>query len=127
MTLEPDAILGIVVGIVALVVAIAAFLRANPNATPAALDTEVARLVAEKQSDREWVTRVETAYQTSGQFQRQALETVAGVVRILAPLTPGKADDALDKLLDDIQTPGEPSSMPLSGTLPRSDAVDARP
>jgi hypothetical protein len=118
MTLELDALIGIVVGIIALIVAIAAFLRANPNATPAALDAELVRLLAERQADREWVGRVEVAYQTSGQFQRDALDTVTSVLRAVAPLTPGLTDDALLKLLDDIRKRDEPpatTSTPENG------------
>lgn len=108
MTLEPDALLAIILGMVALVVSIAAFVRANPNATPAALDAEVVRLLTDKQADREAMDRLERAYQSSDAAHRKALDTTVAVLRFVAPLTPLKSDDEALKLLEDAQTPGTP-------------------
>lgn len=119
MTLSSADLIAIVLALVGLIVGIAAFLRAHPNATPAALDAEVVRLLAERQADREFVGRLERAYQTSGTFQKQALDTLAGALRVLAPLTPVKTDDALAKLLDDILTPdAEGDTQPMPPVTP---------
>lgn len=98
----------ILLGLVSLIVGIVAFFRAHPNATPAALDTEAARLLSERQRDREWVERLERAYQNNSATQQRMFDSVAAALRFIAPLTPIKADDIASNLLTDIQQPGNP-------------------
>lgn len=101
-------VFAILIGLAALIVGLVAFFRAHPNATPAALDTETARLLTERQKDREWVERLERAYQNNSATQQRMFDTFAAALRFIAPLTPIKSDDIAANLLTDIQQPGEP-------------------
>lgn len=102
-------IVAVVVALASLVVALIAFMRKNPQATPAELDAEATRRVVEAQANRELVDRLERAYQQNSAAQQKAFDTVAGLLRLIAPLTPLKLDDAAVSLLTDIQKPGAPS------------------
>lgn len=115
MTLTTPDLIAIVVALAALVLSIVAFMRQHPDATPAALDAEVTRRLAELQADRPAIDRMETAYLTAGDLQRHALDTLAGALTTLAPLTPMTTDDELRKLLEDIRQRGAPTAAP---TLP---------
>lgn len=94
--------------VVALVISIVAFLRAHPDATPAAVDTEAALRLQELQHNREFVARLEQAYQQQSVVFQGAFDTLTSLFKLIAPLTPIKTDDAVSGLLEDIQKPGDP-------------------
>ena len=50
---------------------------------------------------------MEKAYEDAGTAQRMVINTLADVVKILAPLTPIKTDDTVDRFFDDLLKPGE--------------------
>lgn len=74
----------------------------------AALDSEAARRLNELQMTRDVVAIYEKAYREATAIQRMGVDTTAAILRVIAPLTPAKADDAALALLTDIQTPGAP-------------------
>lgn len=124
MTLTTADIIITVIALAGLVIGIISFMRHNPQATPAALDAEVARRVADLQADRPAIDRLETAYLTTGDMQRHALDTLADVLKTIAPYTGLKFDDALAKLLDDVQKAGAPAqgdtNIVPTGTVSRA-------
>lgn len=66
------------------------------------------------QANRQAVEGFERLYIEATQANRSAFNTVVGILKVFAPLIPGDADEALGKLLEDIQTPGPPAHGSLS-------------
>lgn len=59
---------------------------------------------------------MEKAYEDAGTAQRMVIKTLADVVKILAPITPIKTDDTIDRFFDDLMKPGEPEQEgPIGG------------
>lgn len=112
LVLDAGDVVAILVAVVSLVFGVVGFMRRYPNATPAQLDSEAARLLQERQQDRENMARLEAAYARQSDAYRTAFDTLAGFFRLIAPLTPIKTDDAASDLLTDIQTPGDVPTPP---------------
>lgn len=51
---------------------------------------------------------MEKAYEEAGTAQRMVINTLADVVKVLAPITPIRTDDTVDRFFDDLLTPGAP-------------------
>lgn len=108
MILSSGDIVAILIGLIGAGFGLAAFFRAHPNATPAQVDTAAAERIDALHQNRDYMERLERAYQASNEANRRALDLSVSVLRFIAPLTPGiKTDDAAAGFLSDIQTPGE--------------------
>lgn len=95
------------VGGVSLMVGVGKILwDANQNPGGASIDTRLTQQVATAHGDREWIERLEKAYQFGGLQNTRAIDALAGVLANIAPLTGLKVDDAVLNLLQDIQSPG---------------------
>lgn len=94
--------LAILISLVALVVAVVAALRKGGGAA----DQTMVNYFQQQQAQREQMALLERAYQNS-MFQRM-FDTMALGAKMVAPLTPFKADDALATWMTDVQTPGKP-------------------
>ena len=100
--------IGIVMGIVALFVAFGKILwDANQNPGGPSIDARLTEQVNTAHNDREWIERLERAYALGGMQSTRAVDALAGVLSNIAPLTGLKLDDAVLKLLRDVQKPGE--------------------
>lgn len=62
------------------------------------------------QSNREAMTAYERQYLETSVTVRQVFDTLTTIVRAIAPLTPITTDDTLGDTLEDVRTPGAPSS-----------------
>lgn len=92
------------------------FLRTHPNATPQQLDENTSARLAELQLHRDFMTRLEQAYQQQNTVFQGAFDTVTALVKTIAPLTPIKTDDELGKFLDDVKEPGDPMPPKLGAS-----------
>jgi len=94
----------------ALILGVIAFMRAHPDATPQQFDENTAARLAELQLNRDFMARLETAYQQQNTVFQGAFNTLTEFVKLVAPLTPIKSDDELSKFLGDVKTPGDPAA-----------------
>jgi hypothetical protein len=99
-----------------LVVGLAVFILRNKPAI-AELDTEAARRLRELQAARDVIAIYEKAYTDATAIQRSGVETLIAILRMVAPLTPTKTDDAALALLEDVTLPGEPPTPPAQPTV----------
>lgn len=76
---------------------------------PLQADNTLVRELEKRQLDREYMDRLERAYQEGNRQIKAVVDTLASGLRFVAPYTPIKADDALGGFLDDIRTPGAPN------------------
>ena len=75
---------------------------------PLQADKTLARELEKRQLDREYMDRLERAYQEGNRQLKAVVDTFASGLRFVAPYTPIKVDDMLGGFLDDIRTPGAP-------------------
>lgn len=117
LSLTLGELLGILFGAGALMVGIGKILwDANQNPGGASIDTRVAERVESAHSDREWVEKLERAYEL-GQGQVKVLtDAFTKILVTVAPLTPLKVDDAALSLLQDIQQPGATTTTTTTTT-----------
>lgn len=107
------AMISIVVGVVALIVAFIAWRRDHPNASVAESDAKLSELIEARREDRVWMDKVEKSYQQIAESHQQIIQSLVDSLEYISTLTPVKSDDALTKLIKDIQeegtdTPPEP-------------------
>lgn len=81
---------------------------------PQQADSNLVLRLSQLENNREWMDRMERAYQQSRAHERMAFDTIASLFRLVAPITPFKGDDATARLMQDIQTPGEMMAEPLA-------------
>lgn len=116
LSLTIGEVLGIVVGLAALGVAIGKTLwDANQNPGGASVDERLTDRVNSAHTDREWVMKLEHAYELGQGQAKTAIDALTSVLQTIAPLTPLKVDDAALSLLKDVQTPGA-MAQAASGT-----------
>jgi hypothetical protein len=66
------------------------------------------------QKDREWIGHMEKVYERADTYMNKALDATVSVLKVIAPLTSRiSVDDAVLKLLQDIQKPGAPELIPV--------------
>lgn len=99
-------VFAILISLLAFVVGIINLVRTGK---PATWDAGLVAQLEMKQRDREWMEKLEKAYQSAGTQQQAVLDSVVGVLRLVVRTTPFKADDSVLKLLEDVQTPGIPA------------------
>jgi len=87
------------------------------------LDSDVTRRFQDLQAQREVIEIYENAYVKATAIQRSGVDTLIGILRVIAPLTPSKADDAALALLEDITLPGDPPLPPTQPGDPESFAT----
>lgn len=95
---------GLVFGIVALVITA---VRSGKSA-----DAGVTAEFERRQRDREWMERNERAYQLASEERKQMFQFVTGALDLFSRLSPWKGDDALTRLLKDIEKPGPDPTLP---------------
>lgn len=85
---------------------------------PQDVDASLSEKLDQKQRDRDFMDRLERAYQDSNRQKQATIDTMASLFRLIAPYTPIKSDDAVGRFLDDIRTPGadtNPTTFPPQG------------
>lgn len=102
---ELGTLIGVLLGLLALVIAVAALVLRGKAAEA---DAEATRQITAMQMNREQMRLLEQQYTQANAAIKTALELAAAVVRVVAPLTPMRGDDAAVKLLEDIRAPGPP-------------------
>ena len=110
---EPDGIdNGVILIVGVLIVGIGIlFVQVRSGKNP---DVAASERLESMQMNRDFMAATERAYEKSAAIQKQAIDTLAGVVTAIAPLTTSiKFDDALARLLKDIMTPG-PETPPAA-------------
>jgi len=70
------------------------------------IDARLTTQVGAAQADREWIDRLERAYALGGISSKAAIDALTGVLANIAPWTPIKVDDAVLRLLKDVQQSG---------------------
>lgn len=94
-----------------IVAAIAVILSIRKGKSP---DEAITLALRALQSNDEAMRRYEGLHAESNATVRQGFATVAGFVRVLAPITPWEFDDTLADVLEDVQTPGKPNVPPTA-------------
>lgn len=105
---------GFVFGLVALVL-----VGISKRQSPQQLDQSVSLRLEAEQRNREHMDRYERLYQQSLNSFKPLVDAAALGLRVLAPLTPMKTDDAAASLLADIQTPGKPVDLKPAAPAPK--------
>lgn len=105
VTLDTGTVFAILLGLAALIVAIVGILL--KHGTPAQVQAEVLKQLAALQSNRPQIGALETAYANTP--SKGQLNTAIGALKTVALVYHDAVLDAAIKLLEDIQTPGEPS------------------
>ena len=104
--------LGILLGGGALLVGLGKILWDAARHGGTNVDAALTRRVQDSQADRDWMFKIERAYDLSNERTHKTLEAVVGMLSNIAPLTKFQVDDALLALLKDIQKPGAPVVTP---------------
>lgn len=131
LSLTLGELIGIVVGLGALGVGLGKILwDANQNPGGASVDTRLTERVDIARNDREWIERLERAYALGGLQSKTAIDALTSVLTTIAPLTGLKADDALLRILKDVQQPGANvdvtvNTAPMEGGLSPIDSAQA--
>ena len=106
MNYELTTVFTLGIALAALVISVITAVRKGSS-----VDAAVADKLA-KMHDPQVLDRLEAAYQTANAPVVQLVNTVAALLKVVAPFTPIKSDDAAAKLLEDIQTPGADPATP---------------
>lgn len=113
MTLDVGDLISISVGLIGMVGGIIAVVIASVRSgKPQQIDAGVVARIEAAQQNREYVDKLERAYQLAGADKRAMFDGVVGILAGLAAFTPIKSDDAALKLLQDVKTPGVPVEVP---------------
>jgi hypothetical protein len=93
----------LLLAIAALIVAVIAAVRSGKN-----VDEAMAERLS-KMSHPDQMERLERMYERANEPVKQLVDTVAGLAKMFAPMTPFKTDDALANMMADVQVPGAPT------------------
>lgn len=107
---EPLATNSTIIAIGALLVAGVAVIKAISQGGN--LDASTTIQLELVQANREAMSAYERQYAETSATNRQVVDTLAGIITAIAPITPAKTDDTLANLLDDVRTQGEPARLP---------------
>lgn len=112
LVLSTGDVIAVLLWIILLVVALVVALRRGY--TPAQLDTLAADKITGLSHDPAMLDRLERAYQQNTEVTKHAFDTFVAAIKLVAPLTPIKTDDAIAKLGEEIQAPPPNPSQPQS-------------
>lgn len=113
-TLTLGELIGITFGLGAFLLAVGKILWDWAQGRVTNPDDALTAQIQSRQQDRDWMDKMEKAYERSGNAVHKALETVTGVLATVAPVTSSiKVDDALLAFLKDLQQKGAPVPEPV--------------
>lgn len=115
-------LIGIVLGLGALGVAVGKILWDGNQPGQPTVDQRLTARVDVAHSDREWIERLERAYMLGGSNTQRLVDAFTGVLTNVSPLTGVKVDDALLRLLKDVQQPGQPTEEVIDPLAPKTSA-----
>jgi hypothetical protein len=96
-------VLQIGVPIVSLLVAVAAWIRKG-NVQQA--DQSATIWLQQHRADRDYMEKLERAYEQSNETQRKMFDTFASTIKVISPYTPFGFDDEASKFMADMQQRG---------------------
>ena len=111
-------VISLIVGLLAFVMSVYALAKSDKGK---GLDNGVMLRIDQLQKDREYMDKLERAYESAHATNRLAFDKLSMVIKTIAPYTPIMSDDAIGRFLDDIKVKGDPNAvqeMPKSGSLP---------
>lgn len=111
-------VLSILLGMLAFMVSVYALAKSDKGK---GLDNGVMLRIDQMQANRDYMDKLERAYESANVAQRLAFDRFSSLVKTVAPYTPMVSDDAIARFLEDVKAKGDPKAvqeMPKSGSLP---------
>lgn len=96
-------VISIVAGLVALLVSVYALAKSDKGK---GLDNGVMLRIDQLQANREYMEKLERAYESGNVAQRVAFDKLSTLIKTIAPYTPIMSDDAIARFLDDVKVKG---------------------
>lgn len=78
---------------------------------PSQWDSSLSLQLQQRQENRDYMDKMERAFQQTSIGNQRTIESLTGLIRLIAPMIPIKADTALVEFLEDVQTPGAPAKL----------------